>query len=692
MATLPYTPPKPKNVSLLYPNQPAVVEQPKAQPTPVEQPNTTQPVPIAQPTQNAKPIQYNTEQVLENKAVHGIQGQGLAQSANLTNQLLSQQPLAPEQQQSQIREQMDRDARLRTQAIENTRQQTAGVSGSAERQRMLQELSLQSAQERGLLKSELEQQQADSERSKLIENLGQAREQATAEQNAFATGISGLTQATASKEGEAQRAFESQENLAGRTFSEKMTYLDDELANARANGDFGREKELMGMQQGFQAEQSDLQRQYNTEERLSSQDYLTGERLGEQEYDTAMAYLQANIERAAANGDFGRQRQLQRDAFEFETSQQLANFDHDQKMTLLDDSIAETSKSGDFKRQVELVTLQAKMNFKEIAMSQGFEAGQSELDRAFKQQLEDGNAQNALALAKTQMLFQAEEAAKNRIIQEKGLELEEKGIDFNRTMAEYSAIMDQVDSGLVKADAATEYLNSVLGFAGLEPITAEERFSAEKGQIEDQWELKQSEYVQSHPEYQLQYQLTQTNDLMEAKRKEIGVLFGNRTANNNEITRITQTISDWKERSLRDDITARERAHATRAVNSNTNRLATAKEKLKEINSKINATITERNDLDSKASQYRAAVDNGEQSTAEGVRAFTDVYNKNMFGDSTTVEDKAAADKKAAEEKAEATRVAQLAAAEKAFEEKKAKEAAEKKADKNAEERPTFGH
>ena len=99
-----------------------------------------------------------------------------------------------------------------------------------------------------------------------------------------------------------------------------------------------------------------------------------------------------------------------------------------------------------------------------------------------------------------QQNFQAEEAAKDRVIEMARVELQKRGVDMAQVEQQYNMIQAEIDAGRLQPEAAFQYMESTLGNLGINFQMADAVETARQALRAD-FELQKEQFMLSHPEY-----------------------------------------------------------------------------------------------------------------------------------------------------------------------------------------------
>jgi hypothetical protein len=269
-----------------------------------------------------------------------------------------------------------------------------------------------------------------------------------------------------------QAAASLEQQLAGFGHDEKMTNLAAQLDEARATNDVGRQQVLM-----------DYQSVITQAATLQEQGFIQSQT----EYD-------ALVRQTMQDKEISTQKFLANQQNNLALHMQTQDMAHEEKILYIQDEIQRAAAEGDFARQKELMSFGAEIDFSRMAEEQGFEAAQADLNRKQQIALQQGDFENSQVLQKMNFQFQAYESAKDRALETARLEMAQTGQD----MAAMESQFDMIMAGQGEA-AAMDYLRGELSKSGI-TIAEPDPMDAYKA-LDEQHSLQLYQFAQTNPNY-----------------------------------------------------------------------------------------------------------------------------------------------------------------------------------------------
>lgn len=517
------------NLPLQDPNNPA-------QPLPVQPPAQIQTVkPVQAPQQPQTQLQQASDKSFmqaNQLAQQGFQSPTAQVTSQKTQELL-QNPNQGQNYQQYNQNRLEQFDRERADAMEAARQGLAGASGSSMAQTGLQELALKGIEGRADLQTDLDQTSAEQSYQNQLRALAEGRATTQMEQGISKQNIDALLQARQVSEPELERQFQGQQSAIDRgleiakanqnaelqtaltqlqgniqsgllmqeqTFKSAEDALNRQLEKEIAAGNWQNAMQLESLRGEIQAQAQQAQQNFAKAERIATQSWTTTERVDSQDFERASQYLQQEFAKATAEQDFERQKYLQEQESSLQLKMQTNEMDYGEKMAYLQNQLAEARANNDVEREKNVLTFTFSQEMERVRQQQGFEASMQYSQQQFQQAMQANDFTQAETMLTLQQNFQAEEAAKDRVIEMARVELQKRGVDMAQVEQQYSMIQAEIDAGRLQPEAAFQYMESTLGNLGINFQMADAVETARQALRAD-FELQKEQFMLSHPEY-----------------------------------------------------------------------------------------------------------------------------------------------------------------------------------------------
>ena len=517
------------NLPLQDPNNPA-------QPLPVQPPAQIQTVkPVQAPQQPQTQLQQASDKSFmqaNQLAQQGFQSPTAQVTSQKTQELL-QNPNQGQNYQQYNQNRIEQFDRERADAMEAARQGLAGASGSSMAQTGLQELALKGIEGRADLQTDLDQTSAEQSYQNQVRALAEGRATTQMEQGISKQNIDALLQARQVSEPELERQFQGQQSAIDRgleiakanqnaelqtaltqlqgniqsgllmqeqTFKSAEDALNRQLEKEIASGNWQNAMQLESLRGEIQAQAQQAQQNFAKAERIATQSWTTTERVDSQDFERASQYLQQEFAKATAEQDFERQKYLQEQESSLQLKIQTNEMDYGEKMAYLQNQLAEARANNDVEREKNVLTFTFSQEMERVRQQQGFEASMQYSQQQFQQAMQANDFTQAETMLTLQQNFQAEEAAKDRVIEMARVELQKRGVDMAQVEQQYSMIQAEIDAGRLQPEAAFQYMESTLGNLGINFQMADAVETARQALRAD-FELQKEQFMLSHPEY-----------------------------------------------------------------------------------------------------------------------------------------------------------------------------------------------
>jgi len=298
---------------------------------------------------------------------------------------------------------------------------------------------------------------------------------------------------------ELKAALDKDQLLTSQDFQAAQGSLDRELSKALAEGDTAKAIQLLEMQQDFSSQMQDKQNEYATVERQATQAWQSGEAMTDREHEKVMQYIEQENAKAMQNNDINAQERLAQMGIEADLSLATANMNQQEKMAYLNNELANATANNDVGRTLQIQNAAHKLDLESMRESQGFEASQAELDRRLQTALQSNDFAQATSLQKMGLEFQANEAAKDRILEQSKIALQEKGLNADNMQREFERLTLAEENGTIAAGSALAYLQKTMSDSGIK-IEAPDP-NAVNAAIDAEYDAQMYQFLKTNPQY-----------------------------------------------------------------------------------------------------------------------------------------------------------------------------------------------
>ena len=240
--------------------------------------------------------------------------------------------------------------------------------------------------------------------------------------------------------------------------------LDRLEREALQKNDFGAQMELEQARNEFQALRDTNQQKWATSERIADNAFNMKIQVSEQDFNRGMQIYQNRINENAATKEFGYQKTLQQDMFNFEFHKQTQNLSHEQTMIKLQSELQETKAQHDTIREQNLMRLQDSININQIKISQGHDQAMAYLNKKLQGDLANENFEQAKSLQQEKYKEESNLQKANLAFEQAKLQLQQQGIDIEKEHQQFIQIQQAVNSGALSPKSMADYMKKT--FAG----------------------------------------------------------------------------------------------------------------------------------------------------------------------------------------------------------------------------------
>lgn len=221
-------------------------------------------------------------------------------------------------------------------------------------------------------------------------------------------------------------------------------------------------------QQEWQSVEADRDRVWKTSDRQATQAWQTGERIDTQNFQKFMSEYDAQKQLALQNNQYDRIGQIEDKKAALQLQMQTQEMAQDEKMLFLKDQLDTARAEGDTKRQMQILGFQHTQEMEKIAAENGYEQANMYLRNEFARALQDDDQIAQESLLKLRLTSEAEERAKDRLIDEKRLALEGKQIDMQGQQMTFDQIQAGIENGSIDAASGAKAIQDALAANGIQ--------------------------------------------------------------------------------------------------------------------------------------------------------------------------------------------------------------------------------
>jgi hypothetical protein len=274
--------------------------------------------------------------------------------------------------------------------------------------------------------------------------------------------------------------------------------LDRQQKLAIQSNDANLQREILTTQAAIEQASRTAQNKFVSAERAATQAWQTGERLSDQEYTTAMQYYDWAQKNAAQTNDIEAQKYVEQMRMNTELSMQTAGMKQEEKMAYINAQIQQAAADDDMLRQQQLLEYSYAQDLNKIAVEFGNDAALAQIQGAISQKLQAGEYAHAEAMQNTLLQHQAQQAALDRSVQKLEIAMQAQGIDLAAEEQGWNQVKDAVAAG-ADPQALYDYLKNASQTANItfEPIDQIEVYK----ELQNQMTAMRQEYGLTHPEY-----------------------------------------------------------------------------------------------------------------------------------------------------------------------------------------------
>jgi hypothetical protein len=289
-----------------------------------------------------------------------------------------------------------------------------------------------------------------------------------------------------------QQAWLTTERLSTQDFEEQQADLERQQADEIAKGNWENAFKIEELKGTLADKQQKAEMAWKTGERIATESWQTGERISQQDYETGMSVLEQQNKLALQYNDIQAQKNIADQQNKLQLAMQTANFSQQEKMAYLDYELEDARANLDYQREVSILEFRHGQEMETIRQQQGHEASMQYNQQQFEQAMQKGDYAQAQTMLRLQQQFQADEALKDRALEEARIKLQQQGVDMARVEQQYNMLAEQDPT------AAFNYLQHEMKPYGVK-LVAKDAATVAKQAIQADFEAQQYQWGLMHP-------------------------------------------------------------------------------------------------------------------------------------------------------------------------------------------------
>jgi len=278
--------------------------------------------------------------------------------------------------------------------------------------------------------------------------------------------------------------------------------LDRSAAEALQKGDIQGQIAITQLKGEIDQLAQKAQQDWTTAERVSSQIYNTSERIDQNAANLAMKKLDIDAQKALQENDINAQKYIEKQKADLQLKLQTQGFNQEEKMAYIDAQLADAKANGDVDRQKQIIQFQTQENLTTMAAEFGYDTALERVKGDIQTALQNNDFVKAEALQKARLDAEATQAAENRVLEKARIALEEKQVDMQQLESQYAQISDLVAQGVLDPSAQFEFVTKTLQAHGIDTTEYNmvDATEAAKKALNNEYELQKLQFAQTHPE------------------------------------------------------------------------------------------------------------------------------------------------------------------------------------------------
>jgi hypothetical protein len=289
---------------------------------------------------------------------------------------------------------------------------------------------------------------------------------------------------------ELQDRIDTKQLLTQEDFTAVQNDLNRQAQIALQKGDQAGAQALESLRGQIAEKAQAAQNVFSHSERVGTQAWQTGERISDQDFQTAKNYYDWAQKNAEQANDIDAQKTIADMRAKTDLQMQTQGFGQQEKMAYIASQIEEAKANGDVGRQETLYSFQTTQDLEKMAAQGRLDEAKINLQGEISKALAEQDFTKATTLQMSQQIWEANQADKNRAIEETRTALEAKGADVK-------ALFDGYESGAIDVNTVTSMLKGLASDLGVtvspaDPLGTEHQVVKEFNQTKLQFAL-------SHP-------------------------------------------------------------------------------------------------------------------------------------------------------------------------------------------------
>jgi hypothetical protein len=280
---------------------------------------------------------------------------------------------------------------------------------------------------------------------------------------------------------------------------------------ALQKGDQAGAQALETLRGQIDAKAQEAQNMYNSAERVATQSWQTGERISEQDFQAATNYFNQAQENARQLSDLEGEKIITEMKGKLDLQMQTQEMGQQEKMAFIGAQIAEAAAGNDYGRQKMLISFQTTQELEKMAAAGDIDTARMNLQAQIDDSLAQKDYVRTDALQTSRMVFEGNEKAKDRALDEYRISLEEK----SQRAAE---LFQAYDAGAISLDSIMNLVKPFAKDMGI-TVTAPDPMATEK-EIIKEFNQTKLQFALTHPEFAVtvEGQITGLNNSPEAQK------------------------------------------------------------------------------------------------------------------------------------------------------------------------------
>jgi hypothetical protein len=283
---------------------------------------------------------------------------------------------------------------------------------------------------------------------------------------------------------ELQEKIDTKQLLTTQDFSAAQKDLDRQLEIAKQNNDATNTANLTKLKADLDLKAQEAQNTFTKELTKTNQLWQTSERIGSEDATRAIKAIDIAAEQARQDKDIDTQKYLEDQKANLQLKLQTQEMGQQEKMAYIEAQIADAKANGDTDRQKTLISFQTTQDLTKAYEEGKIDEGKIALQGKIDQALKSSDHEAAEALQTSGYIFEASENAKDRALKQAGVNLD--------------AIAAAEEAGQIAAGSLQKYMNTAMANLGIS-VSAPDEMATQK-ELVQQFQETKMQWGLSHPE------------------------------------------------------------------------------------------------------------------------------------------------------------------------------------------------